>query len=346
VDSSSSPRPPRKHATRKPHPDDLRLVTIQSHKGGVGKTTLAVALAAALAKAGKSVCLVDLDLLAPAAAEMLDFREGRLGIADFLFGARDGFHDPAKPVEPVEARAVCHEAPLPWPGAHDLTIRLVPGWADFELARRAQPYILAVARSGLLEARLEQLLKRLNEAYAGTIFVLDVPPSLFGLAAAARELIWRHHGVLVHVCTPNRPDLTGSQRMLNALYDEWAERDGKERPRKSRSPKGIFAAFVLNRWQREFSHLGPRRAVERIVARAGMGSGGQEATDPTRVGLAARTLQRFHEVAAVPESEELWRLSSVAMAPDKAAPTLEKLLGKEIPDFAGGVLRYFRRAGM
>lgn len=39
-----------------------RLVTVFSSKGGCGKTTIATNLAAALAKAGQRVCLVDLDL--------------------------------------------------------------------------------------------------------------------------------------------------------------------------------------------------------------------------------------------------------------------------------------------
>ena len=45
----------------KPPPKQSTRVTVFNHKGGVGKTTLTMNLAAALAKLGRRVLLVDTD---------------------------------------------------------------------------------------------------------------------------------------------------------------------------------------------------------------------------------------------------------------------------------------------
>ena len=43
----------------------LKTLSIMSHKGGVGKTSIAVNIAVYLAKTGKNVCLLENDLQGP-----------------------------------------------------------------------------------------------------------------------------------------------------------------------------------------------------------------------------------------------------------------------------------------
>ncbi|MEX1104154.1 MAG: AAA family ATPase, partial [Dehalococcoidia bacterium] len=61
-----------------------RIVTFVNQKGGVGKTTTAVSLAAALARRGQRVLLVDLDPQANASSALGVDSTDRLGIYDAL----------------------------------------------------------------------------------------------------------------------------------------------------------------------------------------------------------------------------------------------------------------------
>ncbi len=305
-------------------PDSLNLVSIHSHKGGVGKTTLAAVLAAALAQRGQEVCLLDLDLLAPALATVLGVEDPGLGIGEFLFLMRD---DKGKEPRGYRPEEVCRKVGLPWAGAGDLGVWLVPGHADYELARSAQSYLMAEERSGLLEARLEILLEGLRKKLGITTFVLDLAPSLFGMSGAVLRLAARRNQSVILVSTPTYADLRGTQVMLNEMFEAMQEAKDNdsagEQEVERRSSSLPRMAFLLNRCRWEFGSANPQTEVMRVMRRAlGKERNLQDA------GLVERWLSNFERVGTLPEIPDWRRLSEVRL--DSAEPPMG--LGQVVRD--------------
>ncbi len=148
-----------------------RIITIANQKGGVGKTTSTVNIAAAIAQAGLTVLVVDLDPQGNASTALgVDHHEGVAGTYEVLMGD-----------------AVITDVAVPCPDIPGLAC--VP--ATIDLAGAEIELVAQVAREHRLARALEAYLA--SDDPADVVF-LDCPPSLGlltlnGLVAATEVLL-------------------------------------------------------------------------------------------------------------------------------------------------------------
>ncbi len=158
-----------------PRPARTRVLTVANQKGGVGKTTSAVNIAAALAMHGLHVLLIDLDPQGNASTALgIEHTVGTPSIYDVLLGGR--------PMAEVGQSADFAPTLTCVPATLDLA------GADIELTSQ-------VAREYRLQRALDTYLEQGNESGATRFdyVLIDCPPSLglltLNALVAAREVL-------------------------------------------------------------------------------------------------------------------------------------------------------------
>lgn len=200
-----------------------KTISIATHKGGTGKTVTAMALAAALARAGKTCLLVDLDPQGHCTLGLgVELHDGEPTL-------REVFADPPLPIAKV-----IHETRVP--GLHILP-------SNIRLARIAQSLYMRPKREELLRRALEPVKGRYD------YIVVDCPPSLgvlteAGIAAA---------DLIIIPCQMEARAADGLVDLLEVIglikgeaFDDWRILLTKVDSRKSATNQAVMAA--LEQW--------------------------------------------------------------------------------------------------
>jgi len=142
-----------------PKPADTRVFVVANQKGGVGKTTTAVNIAAALATKGLRILVIDLDPQGNASTALnIDHSEGTPGVYEALVDGTD-----------------LDELVRPCPDLPGLTV--LP--ASIDLAGAEIELVSLVARETRLDKALQSYLEDCEDAGDRIDYVLiDCPPSL------------------------------------------------------------------------------------------------------------------------------------------------------------------------
>jgi chromosome partitioning protein len=158
-----------------PNPKQTTIITIANQKGGVGKTTTAVNLAAALAKHGLHILVIDTDPQGNASTALnIDHRVGTPDVYSVLVEEVD-FSEVVKPVAEIE-NLFCAPATIDLAGAEIELVSLV-----------AREYRLQRALNKYLEFHKEKYNKAIDYVF------IDCPPSLglltLNALVAAKEVL-------------------------------------------------------------------------------------------------------------------------------------------------------------
>ena len=181
-----------------------KIIAIHSYKGGTGKTSLSVNLAATYARRGKKVCLMDLDFRAPSLHAIFKKEKLEYWLNDYLNGVCEidkvlvdiNQHDNGGKLAVALANPTTE-------AIRDMTAK------DRKWEMKALGRLLALRAAILNEGKFDYI-------------IFDTSP---GLQYSSINAIVSADVVLV-VTSLDASDIIGSQRMTTELYDLFEKKTG------------------------------------------------------------------------------------------------------------------------
>ena len=207
-----------------------KIIAVHSYKGGTGKTSLSVNLAATFAKHGKKVCLFDLDFRAPSLFAILKVENADYWLNDYLNGKCG-----------IDKVLVDLSSRIPGDGKFFAALANPSTEAIREMSAKDRKWEMR-ALGKLLSLR-NVLLTEKNFDY----LVFDTSP---GLQYSSINAIVTADFVVV-ATTGDRSDVDGTRRMLRELYNLFEKKTGlvMNKVLDPASKKGELGARVKNVYQ-------------------------------------------------------------------------------------------------
>jgi MinD-like ATPase involved in chromosome partitioning or flagellar assembly len=182
-----------------------KIIAVHSYKGGTGKTSLAVNLAATYARKGRKVCLMDLDFRAPSLHVLFKDQKAEYWLNDYLNGLCE-----IDKVLVDTGREYCNGGKLLVALANPSTEAIRDMSAkDRKWEMKALGRLLSLRQSLLTDKDLDYI-------------IFDTSP---GLQYSSINAIVTADIVLV-VTSLDASDIKGSQRMTSELYDLFEKKTG------------------------------------------------------------------------------------------------------------------------
>jgi MinD-like ATPase involved in chromosome partitioning or flagellar assembly len=207
-----------------------KIIAVHSYKGGTGKTSLSVNLAATFAKHGKKVCLFDLDFRAPSLFAILKVADADYWLNDYLNGKCG-----------IDKVLIDLSSRIPGDGKFVAALANPSTEAIREMSAKDRKWEMR-ALGKLLSLR-NMLLTEKNFDY----LVFDTSP---GLQYSSINAIVTADFVVV-ATTGDRSDVDGTRRMLRELYNLFEKKTGlvMNKVLDPASKKGELGARVKNVYQ-------------------------------------------------------------------------------------------------